>query len=507
MPTAAHPPKPKPSVGKATGESAADDTKGRITGVIDRNALLIVVLTACAAVLASSVRAATGPDTWYSLMAGRLIWNNGLPHHDSVASLTLGRTWVDQEWLGHLGIYSLLAAGGWALALLTGVVGYTAAFAVSAVGARVRGGSERAVAIVVLVAFVTSGSNTELRAQTFAYVLFALTLLLLLGDNRAPSRRVYLTLPLLVVWANVHGSVLLGAALVALYGAISALPAAGGSRPATRLPRAAVLILLPWACVLASPYGLALPGYYRRVLGNAAIRRAADEWGRSTLGNQPVFFVLLAVAIVVAAIAARRGIRPLFPLAVVVSTAVFGFIAVRNVIWFALAIAAILPSLLDAAWPSRGAPRSRNFNLLVAGFGLVFALAVAAWVGAKADTWVAQKYPPSLAATVSRAASADPKARILANEAWADWLLYEDPSLAGRIAYDIRYELLTEGELDRILTFQREQGPRWQTVAAPFPLLVLDHNTDKGAVRWFADRPGTQVLARAGGGVILRRAR
>ena len=92
--------------------------------MIDRNALLIVVLTACAAVRASNVRAATGPDTWFSLIAGRLIWNNGLPHDDSLAALTLGRTWVDQEWLGHLGIYGLFAAGGWALALLTGVVGY-----------------------------------------------------------------------------------------------------------------------------------------------------------------------------------------------------------------------------------------------------------------------------------------------------------------------------------------------------------------------------------------------
>jgi hypothetical protein len=506
MPTAAHLPSPQPSAGEATGELAGDDAKSRIAGVIDRNSLLIVVLTACAAILASSARSATGPDTWYSLMAGRLIWNNGLPHHDSVASLTLGRTWVDQEWLGHLGIYGLLAAGGWALALLTGVVGYTAAFAVSAVGARVRGGSERAVAIVVLVAFVTSGSNTELRAQTFAYVLFALTLLLLLGDDRAPSRRVYLTLPLLVVWANVHGSVLLGAALVTLYGVISAVRAAGGRRPASRLPRAVALILLPWTCVLASPYGLALPGYYRRVLGNSAIRRAADEWGRSTPGNEPVFFVLLAVAIVVAAVAARRGFRPLFPLAVLASTAVFGLIAVRNVVWFALAIAAILPIVLDVAWPTRGASRSRNFNLLVAGFGLVFVLGVAAWVGAQANTWVTQKYPPHLAAATSRAASADAGARILADEAWADWLLYEDPSLAGRIAYDIRYELLTEGELDRILAFQQERGPHWQTVASPFPLLVLDRGADAGAVKWFRHMPNTVVVANVDAGAILRQA-
>jgi uncharacterized membrane protein len=302
----------------------------------------------------------------------------------------------------------------------------------------------------------------------------------------------------------VHGSVLLGAALVALYGVISAVRAARGRTIGNWLPRLVALVLLPWVCVLASPYGLALPGYYRRVLGNSAIRRAASEWGRSSLGNQPVFFVLLAVAIVVVVVAARRGFRPLFPLAVLATTAVFGLLAVRNVIWFALAIAAILPSVLDVAWPSRGAPRSRNFNLLVAGFGLVFVLGVAVWVGAKADAWVAQKYPPRLAATVSKTASAYPRDKILVDEAWADWLLYEDPSLAGRIAYDIRYELLTESELDRLLTFQREQGPLWRTVASPFPLLILDRDRDAGAVKWFEHRPNTLVVSKLDGSAILR---
>jgi hypothetical protein len=56
------------------------------------------------------------------------------------------------------------------------------------------------------------------RTQSFAYPLFAAFLLLLLDDARAPGRRVLLALPLLVLWANIHGSVVLGAALTALYG-------------------------------------------------------------------------------------------------------------------------------------------------------------------------------------------------------------------------------------------------------------------------------------------------
>ena len=132
------------------------------------------------------------------------------------------------------------------------------------------------------VAFIAGGSNTELRAQTFAYVLFALTLLLLLGDDRAPSRRVYLTLPLLVLWANVHGSVLLGAGLVALYGAISASERRAAAAGAATLAAAGGRVdgRARGSASLASPYGFELPGYYRRVLGNSALRRCRRPNGR-----------------------------------------------------------------------------------------------------------------------------------------------------------------------------------------------------------------------------------
>ena len=457
---------------------------------------MILALAACAALLASNVRTATGPDTWYSLVAGRFIWNNGIPHHDTLTSLTLGRPWVDQEWLGHLGIYGLFAIGGWALALLTGVLGYTAAFAVSAVGARRRGASERTVALVTFGAFLAGGSNTELRPQTFAFVFFALTLLLLLDDDSAPSRRVYLTLPLLVLWANVHGSVLAGAALVALYGAFSAARGVRSQVAAGRwAPRAAALLIAPWVCVLLTPYGFDLPGYYRRVLDNPALRRAASEWSRSTPGNQPVFYALLTITVAVVAVAARRGALSPFPLAVIALTALLGVAAVRNVTWFALTIAAILPAALDSFWRPSEAPRRRGVNLGLAVGGLVFAMAVAGWVALQADAWVAHAYPPRLAAAATRAASARPGTPIFVNEAWADWLLYQDPSLAGRIAYDIRYELFTQRELDSIVAFQTEQGPDWKTVALPFGLLVLNSGSDAGAVKWFRRRPDTVIVA------------
>ena len=466
---------------------------------------MIVMLAACAAVMASRVTTTAGPDTWYSLLAGRLIWHGGLPHHDTLTALTVGRTWVDQEWLGHLGIYGLFATGGWELALLVGSAGFIAAFAVSAAGARARGASDRSAALVALAGFIAGASNTELRAQAFAYVLFALTLALLLGDDRSPSRRVFLVLPLLVVWANVHGSVLVGAGLVALYGVISTVRSArNGSVAGKLLPRAAGLVLVPWLCVLASPYAFELPGYYRRVIGSSHLRNASSEWAMSTLTRQPAFFGLLIVSVVVVALAAWRGSLSLFPTAVLTMTAILGVVAVRNVVWFALAIAAILPQLLDSAWRPSDAPRRRTINLALVGGALFFAIGTTGWAAVHANARIGHSYSSRLAAAVSAAAKADPHAQIFADEQYADWLLYEDPALAGRIAYDIRYELLPGNELDSIVAFRFERGPAWQSVALPFGLLVLSPGGDPGAVKWFERRPKTQVVSDTFGGVVLR---
>ncbi len=60
------------------------------------------------------------------------------------------------------------------------------------------------------------------RAQTFALPLFALLVWMLARDARAPDRRVLWVIPLLVLWANLHGSVLLASVLVLLRCAIGA---------------------------------------------------------------------------------------------------------------------------------------------------------------------------------------------------------------------------------------------------------------------------------------------
>src|SRR5580765_1220112 len=185
----------------------------RLTIAIDRNVFTICVLAALCCLQALLVRGAVTADSWYSLVGGRLVAGQGLPRHDGLTVLTLGRSWPDQQWLGHLMLYGVWSAGGWGFVGALSVVLYAGAFGITALGARLGGASDRSVAVVAAACFCAGLPNAAVRAQLLAYPLFATVLALLLADARRPSRRVYLVSPALVLWANIHGSVVLGAAL------------------------------------------------------------------------------------------------------------------------------------------------------------------------------------------------------------------------------------------------------------------------------------------------------
>jgi hypothetical protein len=249
----------------------------------------------------------------------------------------------------------------------------------------------------------------------------------------------------------------------------------------------------PWLCTIASPYALALPGYYARLLHNPALSRFVTEWQPASVRNEPVFFVLLVGGALLVARARRTS---LFAALALLVTAVAGLTAIRHVMWFALTAAAVLPVTLDELWPPRPAPRRRRLNLAVAA-GAVAALVVAVAAYAAHDsTWFERGYPASAGEAVSAAAGADPSAKVFANERFADWLLFRQPALRGRVAYDVRFELLTQHELTRLASFRLEQGADWLRIADGYRIIVLDPRSDAGAVSLLARERGSRILFR-----------
>jgi len=478
------------STGRATPRGA------RIARVLEENGTLVVVLTVFAILLVVDLRHERVADGWMALLSGREVAQHGLPSHDALTVWADGKRWVDQQWLAQLTLYELDRLGGIRLVMLVHALLSSSALVVVAAAARRFGASARSitwVCVPVMVSYFQGAS--VMRPQTLTFILFAALLWLLVTDEVKPSRRTYLVFPLLMLWANLHGSVVFAAAVVSGYG----LLAVGRSLRRRSSPPAGHLALAvaPWACIFATPYALHLPSYYRVILFSGGFGSYVTEWAPTTLTalTAPLFLLVLGGVWLIG----RSGSRTtLFEKLLFVATARLAFQAVRNMVWFSLVCVLVLPKLVDALRPAVVEPQRLNRLLATA---MLIGLGVSIiGVAAKSTSWFVEDYPASAAAAAANAAGGG--GRIFANESYADWLVWTHPELSGRIAFDSRFELLTRDQLRRIAEF-RNRVAGWKTTIRGYNVLVLDPDGERKV--WHAlVRSGAKVISKNPHVIVLR---
>lgn len=478
------------------GTVSVERKVGRLAGLLEENGTVVLVVAAFAAVLITHLRTALAQDGWMALLSGRVV-AHGLPSHDTLTVWAHGRTWIDQQWLAQLVLYGLDRLGGLALVLLVHVALVTLGLAAAAVLARRLGGSARSVtwvALPVLVAFWPGAA--VMRPQSFAYALFVGVLWLLLDDLERPSRRVFLTLPLLVLWANLHGSVVVGSALAFGY-AVVELAGSLWRQPRTVHARSLVLLAAPWLCVLASPYAASLPRYYHTIF-TGGFGSYVTEWAPTTLTLMHAPIYLLALG----GLWLLKGSRAsAFEKLAFLGLSLLAFDAERNGVWLALISLVVLPRLLDALRAPAEEPKAMNRMLAIAMLVGVVIATVA--VGFKPASWFTRgQYPAAAADDASAAAGLH--GRIFANEKYADWLVFEHPQLAGRIAYDSRFELLESRQLQSVTAFRSRVGG-WRSTLRGYDVFVLDRMDDHLPIRALLQAGQARVVLRRGPVLVLRR--
>ena len=146
-------------------------------------------------------------DTWWQLRTGEEIWlRRAVDLHDHFSHTVNGSYWPNHEWLSQVLFYGVYRLGG--LPLLT------AACAAAVVGAwalawQLTTGQTMRRVIVAALALVPSATGWTLRPQVLTLLLFATCAFLLI------RRREMFLPPLFLVWANLHGGVVLGFLLIA----------------------------------------------------------------------------------------------------------------------------------------------------------------------------------------------------------------------------------------------------------------------------------------------------
>jgi hypothetical protein len=419
----------------------------------------------------------------------------GLPHTEHLTVLGEGRTWTDQQWLAQIVFYAAHGLAGMRAVILLGIGFVLLALGLAFATARAGGASSRSTFLVGLLAILAGPWGWTLRAQTAALACFAAVLWLLVDAARnGPRRRTLLVLPLLVLWANLHGSVVLGAGLTMLLGLVELARA----RRLAWVPLA-LLVLSP-LCVLATPYGWDIVAYYRLMLVDAPFADILREWQWSSPSATTALFWLLAlVAGGILALRRCRSRLTFYELAVLVLTFAGAVQAVRGVIWFALAAAAILPVALDGLLTKEdvSAPKVNRIISLAAVAGLAVATLVFI---ARPASWFVSEWPEARVAAVHEA-TRNPNVRVWATDGTADWLLWRIPDLRGRLAYDVRFELYDEHALDELITYGRREAG-WRAVVDGYRVVIVD---DAAHLKALTAEPGARIAYRGDDLVVVRR--
>jgi hypothetical protein len=180
--------------------------------------------------------------------------------------------------------------------------------------------------VLVLLPFGAITSLFVVRAQLFSLPLFALTVLLLRSESRLPSRRIWLLPPLVALWSNLHGGVLIGVAVAAVYLVLD--------RARRELWTALGVLVASGAALSATPGLLRTADYYVGVFHSEPATSGFGLWAPLSLSN-PLDLVFLALAGPLVWLA-LRGRPKAWELVCIVLLATSTVHVSRNSIWLLL---------------------------------------------------------------------------------------------------------------------------------------------------------------------------
>ena len=259
---------------------------------------------------ALTARNVTDPDVWWHLETGQYIaQHKSVPHADPFSYTRAGAPWVAHEWLTDLLLYTLLRTTGFGGLIIVFAVVLCAAF----FPLYLRCGPDPYVAgVAMLYAAWATEPVWGVRPQVLSLLLTSLWLLILQRSERNP-KILWWTLPLTLLWVNLHAGFALGLALSALFLSGELVERVLGSsvQSAARLRMAAVMLVLDLLIVPLNPNGLRMFSYPIETLRSAAMQNYITEWASPNFHHAEYWPFLLVVMGTFASLGwSRREVRP-----------------------------------------------------------------------------------------------------------------------------------------------------------------------------------------------------
>jgi hypothetical protein len=288
---------------------------------------LWIALLAVTVAASAGVFALVGADALWLAALGRTVAHlRTIPTGVPFAAEPTGH-WPNAIVLAELIFHALVAGLGFRGLMLAQVAAVALAAVVLAHDARAGGTTPQATTAALLLAVLgVLPDLSVIRVQLFSIALFPVVAALLRSEARNPSRRIWLVVPLLALWSNVHGAALIGLAMTILYLSCTRLR----HDPWTAIAVAVAAVL----SVLVTPAGIHTLAYYHGVLTNRAAQQGEGMWTPLSPGD-PLDFAMIAVTIALAARLPRIKLN-LWELIMLAALAALTIKASRSGVWLLL---------------------------------------------------------------------------------------------------------------------------------------------------------------------------
>jgi hypothetical protein len=132
---------------------------------------------------------------------------------------------------------------------------------------------------------------------------------------------------------------------------------------------------------------------------------------------------------------------------------------------------------MSAPATARGAAR---INRILGAAALLGIASFAVVTFQREAEWFTDDFPEE-AVTGVAAATRSPQVRVYASEVYADWLLWRQRDLRGRVAFDARFELLQRSELEAIAKFAVAAG-NWRRTVRDYRIFVLENEEPRSDI-------------------------
>jgi hypothetical protein len=319
------------------------------------------------AILIADSNRHTDPDLWGHVRFGQLfLAQRHLVTHDPYSYSVPGHLWRDYSWLGAV-VMALIYNVGGVVGLKLWKFISVALTVVFIADTEAETDARPSIQLVILIlAALGLILQTQFRPQTFTVVLLAGLAALLARDNYRRRAPMWLAIPMMAVWANLHAGFFIGIIMLALYSGVATLCDLAANRGWKHGLQLAAITVAAAIATLANPFGVGLWQAVARTLFDSSARVAIQEWQpmlfamtqqwHTGISGMPLYLAVVALAVGLAAafaIAPRGRDLPLVAIAAMMT--VGAWMSVRNMALVAITASGPLARHLELI-------RSRHFG-------------------------------------------------------------------------------------------------------------------------------------------------